>query len=127
MSNFPETIEQLRTQVATGAARAEHVFERTLIDSPTPMPPATLETNLMAHLGAFHGFALVEVLRMVEARGDDAFTAEALATVNDIGANGDDVRCKDVWPAVELALGRGGVGTAAWDDAHRTSAAEVAR
>jgi hypothetical protein len=115
LSEYPKTVQELRTQLAVSAARAAHVFERTLLDSPTPMPPATLEANIMAHFGTFHGFALVEVLRMVEARGDTAFTEEVLATVNDIGANGDDGRCADVWPAVEAALSKNGIGTPAWD------------
>lgn len=116
MSNFPDTVEEMRTQLAIGAARAVHVFERTLFANPAPMPPATLETNMMAHLGAFHGFALAEVLRMIEARGDAAFTEEVLATVNDIGVNGDDGRCADIWPAVAVALSRAGIGTPAWDE-----------
>lgn len=118
MTDFPQTVQDMRTRIAVGAARASHVFDRTLFSADNgPMPAETLETNMMAHFGTFHGFALAEVLRMIEARGDAAFTEEVLATVNDIGANGDDGRCDDIWPDVEAKLMSGGVGTPAWDEA----------
>ncbi len=114
-STYPATIRDLRIQIGAGAARGGHVFERTLLGSPSPMPPATLETNLMAHFAYFYGFALVEVLRAVEARCDPEFADEILHTINDIGDNGDDGRCADVWPDIEARLAKGGVGTPQWD------------
>lgn len=114
----PTTIRDLRVRIAIGAVRGAHVFDRTLLRSPSPMPPATLETNLMAHFATTYGFALVEVLREVEARYPE-FAEELLHTVIDIGENGDDGRCEDIWSDVEARIAEGGVGTPAWDAKHQ--------
>ncbi len=109
----PRTVRDLRVQVATGAARSGHVFDRTLLTGPTPMPRPAVELNLVAHFGYVYGFALAEVLRQVEQR-DPGFAEKLLHVVNDIAENGDDGRCGDVWPDVEQRLAAGGVGTPQW-------------
>ncbi len=113
-SDTPRTVRDLRVQVATAAARSGHVFARTLLTGPTPMPRETVELNRVAHFGYVYGFALAEVLRQVEQR-DPEFAEKLLHVVNDIGMNGDDGRCADVWPDVEQRLAAGGVGTPQWD------------
>jgi len=117
----PQSIRDLRVRIAIGAVRGAHVFDRTLLRSPSPLPPATLETNLMAHFATTYGFALVEVLREVEARYPE-FAEELLHTVIDIGENGDDGRCEDIWPDIEARIAQGGVGTPAWDAKHGLAA-----
>ncbi len=117
MTNLPGTLAELREQVALGAARGEHVFTRTITIGPPKMSPAVFELNMMGHLASFHGFALAEVLRIVDELGNPELSAEVLDSINDIGANGDDGRCADIWPQVQEALAtRGGVGTVQWDE-----------
>lgn len=111
---LPGTVRDLRVQVATAAARAGHVFNRTITTGPPRMPRPVIELNLIAHTGYAYGFALAEVLRRVEER-DPVFAEELLHLVNDIAAEGDDGRCADIWPDVEQKLTTGGVGTPQWD------------
>lgn len=112
--DMPTTIHELRVQVANGAARGEHVFTRTLTTSPGPLTPADSELNLMAHYASFYGYSLCAVLELIATR-EPELREEVLALVNDIGADGDDGRSADIWPQVQERLGRGGVGTPAWD------------
>lgn len=113
----PDNVRELRVRAATFAARAGHVFDRTITTGDGPMPPHMVELNLMAHTGYLYGFALAEVLRQVEAH-DPVFAERLVRVVNDIADNGDDGRCADVWPDVEAALAQGGVGTPEWDARH---------
>ncbi len=115
---IPKTITELRVQTGVGAARAAHVFDRTLLSSDTPMPPAVRETNLVACFATTYGFALVEVLRLVAEHGDQALADSVLHAVLDIGSNGDDGRCHDIFPQIQAQLDKGGIGTDAWDAEH---------
>ncbi len=115
MTDLESRTRDLRTQIAVGAARGAHVFDRTLLNSPTPMPPATLELNLLSCFASVYGFQLVEVLRILENHGDPDLLGYVLDVVDDIGMNGDDGRCSDIWPAVESKLAEGGVGTEKWE------------
>lgn len=116
VDELPQTVRDLRIQAAADAARAGHVFDRTITTSSTPMSRPDVELSLVASAGMVHGFALAEVLRIVEAHGDDELTQSLLYAVNDIGTNGDDGRCVDIWPDVERKLATGGVGTPQRDD-----------
>lgn len=118
--NLATQTRDIRTRIAVGAARGAHVFDRTLLTGPSPMPPATVETNLMAHFATTYGFALAEVLRIVEEHGDTDLLQEVVGAVDDIGQNGDDGRSFDIWPLVEAKLAEGGVGTAQWDEQRLT-------
>lgn len=115
MTDLTTRTRNLRIEVAVAAARGAHVFDRTLLNSPTPMPPATAETNLLACFASVHGFQLVEVLRILENHGDPDLLGYVLDVVEDIGREGDDGRSADIWPAVEAKLAEGGVGTDKWE------------
>ncbi len=110
----PKTVREVRVRAATFAARAGHVFDRTITANAKPFTPAETELNIVAHTGYIYGFALAEVLRRVEER-DPEEGARLVGIVNDIAMNGDDGRCADVWPDVEAHLAKGGVGTPQWD------------
>jgi hypothetical protein len=110
----PHTVRDLRVRLATMAARSGHVFDRTITTGTGPLSPADWELNLVAHAGYLCGFALAAVLHEVERR-DPALAGRLLHLVNDVGSNGDDGRCADVWPDVEAKLAAGGVGTPQWD------------
>jgi hypothetical protein len=97
----------MRIELATRAERADRVFGRTLIeDAPAggPMPPALRELSLMAHYGSMHGFALVAVLQLVEERFGAEAAEEMCEVVDDIGHNGDDGWCADIWTDVLARL-----------------------
>lgn len=102
-----DTVRDMRIDLATRAERANRIFTRTLIEdrpSSGPMPPALRELNLMANYGAMHGFALAAVLQLVEERLGPEVAAEMCEVVNDIGYNGDDGRCHDIWTDVTERL-----------------------
>jgi hypothetical protein len=103
MTDLPDTIRDLRILIATGAANAEKIFDRTLFEGCGPMPPEVAELNLTAQRAAFYGFALVELLALIEA-GEPIDAEEAVGVVNDIGMEGDDGRCADIWPDVQARL-----------------------
>jgi hypothetical protein len=107
----PQDLSQLRVKVATEAARAQQIFEATLLIDSGPMNPALIELNLMAHFASTFGYMLAEMIgeRLAEvARGDlgeDALD-DTFGQLQDIGFNGDDGRTADIADQVAAELER---------------------
>lgn len=92
------TIRDLRISIGRLAHKGQTVFERTLLGKPAgPMDDATFELNHVAHGAAFHGFALVAVLRYLDEYCDPAIARHAAAMVQEMGADGDvNEWCEDI-------------------------------
>ena len=133
MNHVPSTLDlqamvrELRTQIGVAATRGAHVAERTLVGSPTPLPPPLLELQMMACWAAAHGYQLAAVLQEVAKHDCDhanELLEHLIGVVQAVAGDGDDGRLADVWPAIERSLTRG-VGTQQWDAEHMTPPASA--
>ena len=101
--SYGGTVRDVKLQVARLAQRAETVFERiTLAALPpvhhhdgrvtsAPLADADRQTHLMAHGAAFHGWALVAVIKHIEDRYGPEAAWDAANIVQQIGNDG----CED--------------------------------
>jgi hypothetical protein len=98
------TIRDLRISIGRLAQKGQNVFARTLLGEPGLADDATFELNHLAHGAAFHGFALVAVLRYLDEYCDPAIAQHAAAMVQEMGVDGDVGEwCEDI--AEEISRG----------------------